>query len=253
MRPQRYLLLLTVVCAACQTPATRPSATATRPAFPSPQASLRPATADTPPSPSPTPSPPPAPRTFTDTFDKSVPYWSFAQADNGQPAPGPKITAGFLRFDLTVPNLWMYAIYDSQAYTDVRADARVVSLGSGADLATSGSAGILCRYTRDRGWYEFNIYADQTYTLLYGQGVADGVVRYTPLVRSRSEKIQGEGVNDIGLRCQGNILTPFINGTQLRQRVEDTYDLTSGTVGISAASFQGAATIIYDWVKVGEP
>jgi len=173
--------------------------------------------------------------------------WSFLQADNGTAAPDPHISSGFLRFDLTASNQWLYAIYSPQTYTDVRVDAGATN-GS-----TDGAAGVVCRYDPNRGWYELNVYPDQTYVLLFGQWLAPGVVRYTPIVRSQSEKIQASQ-NDIGLQCQGNILTPFINGVQLRQRVENTYGLTAGKVGISAASFKDAPTaILYDWVKVGQP
>jgi hypothetical protein len=89
--------------------------------------------------------------------------------------------------------------------------------------------------------------------LLFGQWLAEGVARYTPLVRSESEKIQ-PGANEIGLSCAGNILTPYINGTQLRKRQENTFVVASGKIGISAASFEDLpVTISYDWVQVSEP
>jgi hypothetical protein len=190
----------------------------------------------------------PAPRAFTQNFDVSSPYWEFLQIDNGPSAPGPAFQAGSMVFDLPVANQWTADIYAPQEYADVRVEARMEFAPGG-----KGAAGIICRYGRNSGWYEFNIYPDQSYTLLFGQWLAEGVARYTPLIMSESEKIQG-GVNEIGLWCEGNILTPYVNGTQLRKRQEKAFVLTSGEIGVTAASFEDLpVTISYDWVQVSEP
>jgi hypothetical protein len=155
---------------------------------------------------------------------------------------------GFLVFELPAANQWVYGLYGPQEYSDVRVEARVETRAG-----KQGSTGVICRYSEQNGWYEFNVYADQTYVLLYARWLTEGVARYTPLVRAASEKIQPVQ-NDIGLLCQGNTLTPFINGVQLRQNPENIFGLATGKVGISAASFENAPmTIAYDWVKVSEP
>ena len=105
----------------------------------------------------------------------------------------------------------------------------------------------------DQGWYEFNVYADQTYVLLFGQWLAQGVARYTPLFRNGSEKIKADA-NEIGLLCQGNTITPFINGVQMRSWQDNKFGLKTGKIGISAASFgSGPFTVAYDWLKVSQP
>jgi hypothetical protein len=115
------------------------------------------------------------------------------------------------------------------------------------------SVGVICRYDPATGWYEFNIHPDRTYTILFGQRLAEGIVRYTPLVVSESEQISPT-VNEIGLVCQGNILTPYVNTVQLRRRQETQRVLTDGRVGLSAASSQsGGAAASFDWVSVGDP
>lgn len=173
--------------------------------------------------------------------------WSFLQVDNGLAAPDPRTSAGYLRFDMTAANQWLYALYAPQTYTDVRVDG-VVAVGG-----TSGAGGVVCRYSQAAGWYELDVHPDQTYVLLYGKWISPGVARYTPIVRAQSEKIQ-PAENQVGLQCQGNILTPFIDGVQMRQRVENTFALTSGQVGVAAASFESAPmSILVDWVKVSEP
>ena len=110
---------------------------------------------------------------------------------------------GFLVFDLTGPNQWVYALYSVPAYTDIRVDAQVEFRAGG-----TGAFGIVCRYGEQQGWFEFNIYADQTYELLFGQWLSPGLARYTPLFNGGSEKIKADA-NEIGLVCQGNTLTPY--------------------------------------------
>jgi hypothetical protein len=155
---------------------------------------------------------------------------------------------GALRLTLPAPNQWISGIYDAQVYSDVRVDAHV-EFGTGGQ----GSVGLLCRYDASAGWYEFDIFPDQTYTLMFGQWLAQGVARYTPLVISASEKID-PAVNEIGLVCEGAVLTPYVNGVQLRRREEKLHPLSQGGAGISAASFDQAPLVLsFDWISVSEP
>jgi hypothetical protein len=122
---------------------------------------------------------------------------------------------------------------------DVNADLGMSGEGRRADLPTRPAA----------GWYEFNIYADSTYAILFGQWLAEGVARYTPLVISEAEAIR-PGANEIGLACEGDVLTPYINGVQIRRRQERLHVLHEGQVGVSAASFETAPlVIVVDWVS----
>ncbi len=242
------LLLVTLTSAACQPVATAVPAPATTTVSPTAAATATSTPEPSPVPPTPTVTSPPAERFFTEDFDRASPYWSFPQVDTGQPAEPPQIDGGFLVFQLPAPNQWLYGVYQPFHYADVRVDAAVqVRLGS------HGTPGLVCRYDEQQGWYEFDIHDDQTYVLLFGQWLADGVARYTPLVQAESEKIQ-PGQNEIGLLCEGDVLTPFVNGTQLRRREERTFGLTTGKIGVAASSFQDAPEIIaYDWVRVSSP
>jgi len=172
----------------------------------------------------------------------------FLQAAAGGEELDVAAAGGSLRLTLGTPNQWAYALYDAHTYADVRVDARVEFSAGG-----QGATGLICRYDPAAGWYEFNIYADRTYTLLFGQWLAEGVARYTPLVVASSEKIDA-AVNEIGLVCAGDVLTPYINGVQLRRRQETQHVLHEGQVGISAASFESASlSILVDWIGAGDP
>ena len=183
---------------------------------------------------------------FTEEFDVAIPYWQFLQSGARSQPLTSSVQAGTLRLELTGADQWAYALYAGHDYDDVRVDA-VANFGSGS------SAGVICRYTPADGWYEFDIYADGSYSILFGQWLAEGIARYTPLVLSVSDAIRPDA-NEIGLVCQDNILTPFVNSVQLRRRQETQHVLTTGNVGLSAASSDaGAATVTFDWVSVGNP
>jgi hypothetical protein len=239
------MLVLVFVSAACQPVASSPPAP-TSIGAPSVEPSITPSLFPSTPAPIATPAP--ALRSFTEEFDGDFPYWSFLQVDNGQPAARPIAEAGFLVFDLPGSNQWAYALYGGPDYADVRLDAQVQ-----VRLGTDGAMGLVCRYSEGAGWYEFNIYPDQTYMLLYGQWLAGGVARYTPLVHSESEKINSDK-NEIGLSCAKDTLIPFVNGIQMRTWRETKFGLQNGKIGISVASFEDKPFMAaYDWVKVSEP
>jgi hypothetical protein len=189
---------------------------------------------------------PAGPRDFTEVFDAASPYWA-AFETNGT-GPDVQVQDGHLRFNLGAATTWAYSIYEGQDYQAVRLDTQVEVL-SGAD----GAVGLVCRYTETSGWYELNIYAGGTYTLLYGRWLAEGVARYAPMYQGNSEKIEA-GTNQIGLLCQGNTLTPFINNVQMKVYEDHRYGLQDGLVGLTAASFNDIPfAAAFDWVKVSEP
>lgn len=246
LRPIYLLLIvLAISSASCAAPTPQPTLTLSHPTA---TRSATPASTATSAVPSATATVPPAPRFFTEEFNAKPAYWSFLQVDNGQAALSPGTRDGFLVFDLPSPNEWAYAMYGGNNYTDVTVEAETQFRTDG-----DGSVGLVCRYDEQAGWYEFNIYADHTYQLLFGQWLAQGVARYTPLYQATSDQIQAD-TNQIGLRCQGNALTPFINGVQTRTWQELKYGLQSGKVGLAASSFEDSPfTVAFDWARVTEP
>jgi hypothetical protein len=245
-RSLQVILILACGTAACQPNPTQVILSPTQVLAPSPESTSTLSLAPVPPTVESTL--PPPPRTFTEEFDGSLPYWAFLQIDNGRPFEGPSVQAGSLVFDLPASDQWAYALYARQDYTDIRLDARI-DVQAGND----GAVGLVCRYSETAGWYEFNIYADQTYSLLFGQWLTQGVARFTPIFKDSSNKIQN-GMNELGLLCQGDILTPSINGASMKQTLVTRVGLKRGTIGISAASFQSVPfTAAFNWVKVSLP
>lgn len=246
MFPRCIVLLLCVaLCTGCSAQAT-PTPTAS--AVATPLASATAAPSPTPTRLRPTQTPAPGPRSFTQDFRSNPLYWTYLHVENGSAVPEPRIEDGFLAFDLAQPNDWAYAIYTGHDYWDVTISAHAQYRTSG-----DGAIGLVCRYNETKGWYELSVFADQTYVLLFGQWLTNGVARYTPLYQGKSEKIQTDE-NEIGLGCQGKALTPFINGTHLRTWQENKFGLLSGKVGLAVSSFSDAPfTVGFDWVKLAEP
>ena len=194
-------------------------------------------------------SPTPPPGFFTEEFDSHPVQWSTHLA-SGETIPQMDTENGSLVIFLDHPNNWVYTVYSPYDYTDIRLDAQVRG-----DGGKPGSIGLICRYSESAGWYEFNLSSDGTYGVLFGQWVAQGIARYTPIALDSSEYLQ-PGVLDyeIGLACQEDTLWLYINGKLFRKLDVSRYGLREGKVGITAASFDALPlTASFDWVKVSGP
>ena len=157
---------------------------------------------------------------------------------------------GFLVFDLESPGQWIYAIYDAQEYDDVRLDVSVENRGN-----NDNNISLICRYSPDEGWYEFNIANSGLYNIYYAQVEPDNTVIYSKIADGGYNKIhQGKDTNQIGISCAGRTLTLFINDYQVKQLDDNQYVLKSGKIGVSVSSFADPPAIVgFDWVKVSQP
>jgi hypothetical protein len=184
---------------------------------------------------------------FTEEFNTDLEAWSSFQT-GGAESPIVKIENDFLRIDFSSPNTWYYAIHNGHEYSNILVSAKF--LGTAA-----GSLGVICDYSESNGWYEFNLASDGTYSVLFGQWLAQGIAQYAPIATDTTEYIQpGKLDYEIGLACQENILLLYINGKLFRKLDVTHYGLTQGKVGINASSFEDIPmTATFDWVKVEKP
>ena len=242
------LLFITACQAVVNAPATAQSSpSATIPVSPTP--TLVPAT-DTP---APTATseftPTPLARLFTNEFDAPLTGWVILQTGNESP-PAVKTENSNLILQMDSPFTWAYAVYEAQEYADVRVDARFSN-----QAGSPASIGLICRYSETDGWFEYNVYSDGTYSVLYGQWLASGIADYLPVLSSASNMIQPSGTSqEIGLLCSGTTLSLFIDQTLIRSVDVSRFALTVGKVGITASSFENIPVIAaFDWVKVSEP
>ncbi len=192
----------------------------------------------------------PPERYFTEEFNTPLAHWSTLYASGDTSRVDILNKDGTLTFELYNSNAWVYAIYGAFEYESVHLETRVESHGSDIN-----AMGLVCHYDEQAGWYEFNISSDGTYNLLYGQWLAEGIARYTPILNDISERIEtGNTANEIGLDCFENILQLYINGKLFRKIDVTHIGLTEGKIGLSLASFEEVPVILsFAWVKVSEP
>lgn len=189
-------------------------------------------------------------RYFIEEFDVMPTYWSTLYASGDSERVDVLNQDGLLTFEIYEPITWLYTIYGAFEYERVHFETRVVSRGTEIN-----SMGLVCHYDEQNGWYEFNISNDGAYNLLYGQWLAVGIARYTPIINDTSERIErGSAINEIGLDCYEHIVQLYINGKLIRKMDVSNFGLTGGKIGLSLGSFEKMPVILsFDWVKVSEP
>ena len=248
---KKSLLVCIFLLAACQPAASPPTAVTLLPPTATIPATQTPIPVTDTPVPTPTIelSPTPLPRLFTNEFDSPLEGWAILQTGNDTV---PKVSAenSALTLQMDSPFTWVYAVYGAQEYTDIRVDARFTN-----QAASPASIGLLCRYSETDGWLEYNVYSDGTYSVLYGQWLANGIADYLPVLSSSSSAILPSGSSqEIGLICSGTTLSLLIDQIIIRNVDVSRFELTGGKVGITASSFENIPVMAaFDWLRVSEP
>jgi 3-keto-disaccharide hydrolase len=197
---------------------------------------------------------------FEETFSSDLKGWSqflingskdiaqLTDASFGTMTVG--VSDGFLVFDLQSKGQWAYAIYDAQEYDDVRLDVTAENR-----LYNDGHFSLLCRYTPDGGWYEYNITNSGLYTLYYGSVRADKVAIYRKLANGGYSKFKvgKDTTNDVGISCVGRTISLFINGVMVKAYEDNSVVLKSGKVGLGVSSYTKPALLGFDSAKTTEP
>ncbi len=195
---------------------------------------------------------------FQEDFNGNLDGWSHYVVDGKTYAvltkdPGDMtlgIKDGFLVFDLQGQGEWVYAIYNTQTYDDVRVDVSAENRG-----ANNNNVSLICRHTSDGQWYEFNIANNGLYNIYYAHTNQENKIVYSPIADGGSNKIkQGKDTNQYAITCQGRTLTLYINNIKTRQIDDNQYVLKSGNVGVSVSSFNVLpVTVGFDWIKISQP
>ncbi len=193
---------------------------------------------------------------FTDEFDVENPAWKYTVVNGAEHQivngivglMSVRTVGGLLIFDLQGKGAWVYATYEPFTYTDVRLDVKVGNRGS-----NNNNVSLFCRKS-DAGWYEVDIANNGMYEVLFGKIVGE-TVEYTLITDGGSVEINsGMAENEYGILCQGNTLTLFINGKEVRSLVDNKYLLPEGKVGISVSSFRDVPVIVdFFWAKISQP
>ncbi|HET9909011.1 MAG TPA: hypothetical protein VFQ23_20345 [Anaerolineales bacterium] len=246
---KKILLIGCLILSACQTATVAPTPTLVPLPTETPLPTAIPAT-DTPvPTPTIAFSPTPLPRFFTNEFDSAFEGWGILQAGNDF-VPNVRAENSTLLLQMDAPYSWVYAIYGSESYSNVYVETKFENRAG-----SPASVGLVCRYSEENGWFEYNVTSDGTYNLLYGQWLATGVADYLPITDGTSNLVQPSGAaQQISLLCADTVLTLSINGTVVRSLDVARYELTEGKVGVTTASYENTPILVaLDSVTVREP
>ena len=211
-----------------------------------------------PPTSTPQPTPTQVPQDFfTTEFDEEPENWSHFSI-NGENSVLNKNTAGVnlysedgsFNIDIERKLFWVYSVYNGFDYADVRIDAKIANRGT-----NNNNISLLCRYSEEYGWFEFNITNSGLYNIYFALPHFDGYVSYTELAIGGSNAIkQGMDTNTYTTICNGSTLTLMINDKFVREIDAVKFDLPAGKIGVSASSFMDIPVKIkIDSVTVSQP
>jgi len=250
------VLALALASTACAVGATPPEPTATLPPTVPPTETAIPVTAtpvpptNTPvpptktPLPSKTPTPEPQPF-YTDDFSDNIDAWFSVVLHGDENKAKADIQDGYLVFDITAKDTYLYLFNAKFTYTDVRIVTQAENRG-----LNNNNVSLLCRAS-DGGWYEFNIANNGLYWI-YAYIVKKG---YVELASGGSNAIKmGKDVNEYAAECVGNQLTLYINGVETKSVTDNQYKLEEGWVGLSVSSFNVFPIVVgFDLLEISEP
>ncbi len=191
----------------------------------------------------PPPTEPVAQQFYTETFDTNTDQWTYFLVNGTKSVPtfvetdfGTMFVGtddGRLAFNLESEGQWAYVTYDAYEYDNVRLDVVVENRG-----VNNNNVSLICRYTPDEGWYEFNIANNGLYWIYHAIIRSDGAVIYTQLKDGGSNKIKaGKETNKYSIICNDRTLSLFINDYETNVFDENNYALRDGLVGVSVSSF----------------
>ncbi len=202
------------------------------------------------PPPSPTATFAPSARYFLENFNAEVKGWSTIITSGEPGLLDLSAKDGNWVFDLGGKNLHVLALYDLEAYKNVRIDFSVKSLGEDAY-----SLNILCRYTKNNGWYQYEIFNTGLYNLYYVTWDQNAQPNPVLLAEGGTDAIHaGPASNQFTVICKDRALDLYINDQLVRSYTDNQYVLLQGQIGIGVFSFERAPVrLAFDWLKVSLP
>lgn len=183
-------------------------------------------------------------RYFQDDFVTLSSYWQFLQTGGStvfETAPG----NNSLRIYLPNPDTWYIGIHTAHQYSDVFVRAKFIS-------SSSGSVGLICRYEESTGWLEYNIDTNGKYSVLQGEWLAAGIVKYTPITSGESNHLStGSFDTEVGLYCEGDFLSLYANETIIRRVYVSSYGPPEGAAGMTFSSHGDVPLdVLVDWFQI---
>jgi hypothetical protein len=134
-----------------------------------------------------------------------------------------------------------------QDYTDVVIEVEATQVR--APASNNNDYGVMCRVKLSGDGYSFNISGDGYYSI---QKMTDNA--FSDLVGwTESSAIRkGNSTNRLGVVCQGNHLSLYVNGTLLAEVTDNAY--SEGDIALSATTYEDQATEVqFDNLVVRKP
>lgn len=184
---------------------------------------------------------------FIDSFAAEAPC-GWALYEGGESA---EIVDGVLRLTAATNGLIAWS-NPGKSFTDSEITVQTRQLTGPNDNAY----GVICRYFDDQNFYIFLISGDGYYAIgKYQSGISQ--IQYLtgtpPDHYVQSDAIsQGASLNQLRVRCVGNRLSMYANGTLLTEVEDSTF--TSGDIGVAAGVFEAGRLVVeFDNVQVTNP
>lgn len=187
---------------------------------------------------------------FTEEFDQD-PGWDYflTAGQDKEDFITVEFSDSLMIFDLQETGIFAYYMYEGASYEDVRIDIRAENRGK-----NNNNVSLVCRYSED-GWYEFSTEGGGLWYLYAVTINEENKAVYNRIDNGGASSLkQGKEVNEYGMTCIGTEITLFVNGKELKTRVEDDYAFRDGLVGFNISSLNVFPIILeVDWFKVSEP
>lgn len=150
-----------------------------------------------------------------------------------------------LLIDMGDEDLYLYYMFLAFEYDDVTLTLEAENRGR-----NNNNVSLVCRMNSDgTQWYEFSV---ESGGLWYLYAVDDG---YNIIDNGGTNALkQGKEVNEYKLVCEGNEITMFINGDEVKSVTDNTYGFNEGYVGFNISSLNVLPiTVEVNWFEISEP
>lgn len=171
-----------------------------------------------------------APQFFTEEFDSEddlANWYNFNLGKGEDRNLVIKQEDDHLLFDLGDEDLYVYYMYTGQEYDDVSIKLNAENRGR-----NNNNISLVCRLNADQGqWYEFSVESGGVW---YLYAVDE---KYNRIANGGTNALkQGKEVNEYAMTCEGDEITLYINGEEVKRVTDNTYGFNSGLVGFNISS-----------------
>jgi len=153
-------------------------------------------------------------------------------------------------FDLGDEDLYVYYMYLPYTYSDVTLTMSAQNRGR-----NNNNVSLICRMNDDgTNWYEFSVENGGLW-YLYAVEVVDNKLKYNIMSNGGTNALkQGKEENEYQLTCEGDDITMYVNGDEIKTVTDTRYHFDEGLVGLNISSLNVLPiTVEVNWFEISEP